>query len=195
MPGGGDPRCPVYVEPDVAVVGPERLPCVQPHPHPHRAARERELRVRGGHHCIGCARKGDEERIALCVDLDPLVPPPRLPQRTAVLGKHTRIPVAQLPEQARRPFYVGEEERHRPGRELRPHPSILSRPEPRHHPRELSIPVTEDRLCEHARPWVVRERRPTDPVDEQRLLTKLAILNHHPRFGRFAVALDEHVTS
>jgi hypothetical protein len=54
--------------------------------------------------------------------------------------------------------------------------------------------VTEDRLCEDARPWVVRERRLADPVDEQWVFTELGDLDHHSRFGRFAVALDEQVT-
>ena len=133
--GGRDPRRPVHVEPHVPPIGPERLACVQSHPHPHRAARKRELRVRGGRHGIGRTRKGDEESVALRVDLDALVPPPGLPQRPAVLGKHVRIPVAQLPEEPRRPLDIREEERHRPGREFGLHPSILSRPEPRHHPR------------------------------------------------------------
>ena len=76
VPSGGDPRRPVHVEPDVALVGPERLPRVQSHPHPHRPAGKRALRVGGGRHRIGRTRERDEERIALRVDLDPLMPPP-----------------------------------------------------------------------------------------------------------------------
>ena len=106
---------------------------MQAHPHPHRPARERALRLSGRRHRVGRTRKGDEERVALRVDLDPVVPPPRLPQRAAVLGKHLRIPVAQLLEQPRRPLDVGEEERHRPGRELGLHPPILSRQGSRDH--------------------------------------------------------------
>ena len=96
VPGGGDPRRPVHVEPDVALVGPERLARVQAHPHAHRAVRKRALRVGGGRHGVGRAREGDEERVALRVDLDPVVPPPGVPQRTAVLGEHVRVPVAEL---------------------------------------------------------------------------------------------------
>ena len=122
----------MHVEPDVAFVGAKRLPRMQPHPHPHRAGCKRVLRVAGGRHCIGGTPECDEEGIALGVDLDPLMPPPRLPQRTAVLGKHLCITVAQLPEQPRRPLDVGEEERHRPGRKLALHPAILSPPRPHH---------------------------------------------------------------
>ena len=73
VPGGRDPRRPVHVEPDIALVRPERLAGVQPHPHAHRAARKRALRVGGGGHGVGRAREGDEERVALRVDLDPVV--------------------------------------------------------------------------------------------------------------------------
>ena len=76
--GRRDPRRPVHVEPDVALVRPERLACVQPHPHAHRAARKRALRVSGSGDRIGRAREGDEEGIALRVDLDPIVLPPSL---------------------------------------------------------------------------------------------------------------------
>ena len=92
VPGGRDPRRPMHVEPDVALVGPERFPRVQAHPHAHRAVRKRALRVGGGRDRVGRARKRDEERVALRVDLDPVVPPPGLPQRTAVLGEHVGVP-------------------------------------------------------------------------------------------------------
>jgi hypothetical protein len=131
VPGGSYPRSPMHVEPDVALVGPDRFPRVQPHPHAHRAVRKRELRIGRGGHSIGRTRKGDEERVALRVDLDTLVAQPCRSQRTAVLGKHFRIPIAQLPEQPRRTLDVREEERHRPGRELWLHLTILSCPRPR----------------------------------------------------------------
>ncbi len=128
--GRGDPRRPVHVEPHVPLVGPERLARVQPHPHPHRAVRKRALRLGGRRHRIGCTREGDKEGVALRVDLDTVVPPPGFSQRTAMLGKHLRVAVAQLREQPRRPLDVGEEKRHRPGRKLGLHPSILSRAAP-----------------------------------------------------------------
>jgi hypothetical protein len=127
VPRGRDPCRTVHVEPDVPLVGAERLARVEAHPHPHRAALERRLRIGRGLHCIGCTRKGDEERVTLRVDLDAVVQPERLPQRTPVLGQDARVAVAQLLEQPRRPFDVGEEKSHRPGRKLGLHPSILSR--------------------------------------------------------------------
>ena len=135
VPGGRDPRRPVHVEPHVPLIGHERLAGVQPHPHADRATRERELRIRSGRHRVGRTREPDEERVALRVDLDPLVSPPRLPQRTAVLSERLCIPVAQFPEQPRRPLDVGEEERHRPGRELSLHLTILPRYEAWHQTR------------------------------------------------------------
>ena len=137
VPGGGDPRRPVHVEPHVSLVGPERLARMQAHPHTHWAARQRALRVGSRRHCIGRPRKCNEEGVALRVDLDPLVQPPGVSQRTAVLGKHRRIPVAQLPEQPGRSLDVGEEERHGPGRESGLHLAILSPLGPRHHPGRL----------------------------------------------------------
>ncbi len=130
VPGTRDPRRPVHIDPGVALVGLKRFPRVQPHPDAHRAAGKRELPVGGGGNSIGGTPKRHEERIALRIDLHPLVLLPGLPQHTAVLGKHLGVRVAQFPDQPRRPLDVREEERHRPGRELGPHPSILSRSGP-----------------------------------------------------------------
>ena len=133
MPCGGDASRPVHIEPDVALIDQEWFPRVQSDPHPHRAVSERELRVLGRRHRIGGTRKRHEEAVPLRVDFDPVVPPPGLSQRAAVLAKHFRVPVAQLPEQPRRTLDVGEQEGHRPGRELSSHPSILARHGPRCH--------------------------------------------------------------
>ena len=122
VPSSRDPRRPVHIEPGVALVGLKRFPRVQPHPDAHRAAGKRELRVGGGRNRIGGTPERHEERIALRIDLHPVVLPPGLPQHTAVLGKHLGITVAQLLEQPRRPLDVREEERHRPGREARAAP-------------------------------------------------------------------------
>jgi hypothetical protein len=88
--------------------------------------------VGGRRHRIGRTRERDEKRVALRVDLDPLVLPPSLTQHASMLGKHLRIPIAELLQQARRPLDVGEEERHRPGRELGLHMAILPRREACH---------------------------------------------------------------
>ena len=79
MPCGSDPRGAMHVEPDVALLGPKRLPGVQPHSHPHQAFRERSLRVGSCRDRVGRTRKRHEERIALCVDLDPVGARPGIP--------------------------------------------------------------------------------------------------------------------
>ena len=134
VPGGRDPRRPMHVEPHVPLVGPERLARVQPHPHPHRAAAQARACASAAAATASDARAKATKKASPCVSTStPLVPPPGVSQRAAVLGKHLRIPVAQLLEQPRRTLNVGEEERHGPGRKLRLHPAILSRSGPRDH--------------------------------------------------------------
>jgi hypothetical protein len=67
------------------------------HPHPHRAVLKRALRICGCRHCVGGAGEGDEEGIALRVDLDSLVPVPRFSQESVVLGEYAGVVVADLP--------------------------------------------------------------------------------------------------
>ena len=98
VPSSRDPRCPMHVESDIALVGPKRLPRVQPHPHPHRSACQADLRICRSSHCIRGAPERHEERVALRVDLDPVAPPPGLPQHTPVLGEHLCVLVTQLRE-------------------------------------------------------------------------------------------------
>ena len=73
VPRGRDPRCPVHVEPHVPLVGADRLARLQAHPHAHRAWRKRLLRPGSGRNGDRRASEGDEKRVALRVDLDPLV--------------------------------------------------------------------------------------------------------------------------
>ena len=74
MPGGGDARRAVDVDPDVALLGHDRLARVEPHAHADRPAAERRLPVGGGRDRVGGARERDEERVALRVHLDAAVP-------------------------------------------------------------------------------------------------------------------------
>ena len=74
MGESGDPGSAMDVDPDVALSGHSRGSRMQAHPHTHSAARERALRLGSRRHCIGRTRKCDKEGVALCVDLDPLVP-------------------------------------------------------------------------------------------------------------------------
>ena len=112
VPGGGDPRRAVDVDPDVALVGHDRLARVEPHPHADRPAAERSLPVGGGRDRVGGARERDEERVPLRVHLDTAVPRKGLPQDAAVLAQQLRVAVAVLLQQSRRALDVGEEEGH-----------------------------------------------------------------------------------
>ena len=62
--------------------------------------------------------EGDEEGVALSVDLDALVARERRAQNAAVLGEQRRVRVARSLQQARRAFDVGEEKSHRAGWKL-----------------------------------------------------------------------------
>ena len=95
--GRGDARGAVDVDADVALVGHERLAGVDPHAHADRAALERVARLGGGGDRVGGAREGDEEGVALRVDLDAAVRGERLPQRAAVLGEELRVAPRRAP--------------------------------------------------------------------------------------------------
>ena len=124
MAGAHDPRALVDVEADVALAGHGRLAGVDPDPNPHGSAVERGLAFCSGGHGVGRAREGYEERIALGVDLDAVVPRERVAEHPAVLGEDVRVAVTELLEQARRALDVGEEKRDRAAREL-PHANMI----------------------------------------------------------------------
>ncbi len=113
--GGCDPRRAVHVHADVAVRRHERLTGVDTHSDPDRPTFELPLRIARGGGGVGRSRKGDEEGITLGVDLDAVVSPEGLADRTPVLVQETRVGGAVLLKQARRPLDVGEEERDRAG--------------------------------------------------------------------------------
>src|SRR6266540_1687341 len=71
--------------------------------------------------CIGGAPEGNEECIALRVDLYPPVTLESRAQNPAVLGERVRIAISQLFQQLRRALDVREEERDGAGREFVPH--------------------------------------------------------------------------
>ena len=115
-------RAAVHVDADVALGAELGSSGVQADAHADRPVRERLAACPS---CVGCApggREGDEEGVALRVDLDAAVGRERLAQRAPVLGERFAVRVrAELPEQARRALDVGEEERDRAGRELGVH--------------------------------------------------------------------------
>jgi hypothetical protein len=125
--GRCDPRRPMYVEADVTLSALHWLTGVEAHPHLHRTAGQSALCFGGGRDGVGRTRERDEESVALRVDLDSIMLPPRLAQDAVMLGEHIGVSVAELLQQPRRPLDISKEERHRPGRELCWHRSIVSR--------------------------------------------------------------------
>jgi hypothetical protein len=109
---GADPGRAVDVDSYVALAGDMRIAGVNSDADADRAARK--PCARGSRRCerAGCGREGDEERVALRVDLDSAVRPERLADDASVLGKRLGVAFrAQLVEQLGRPFHVREEER------------------------------------------------------------------------------------
>ena len=87
---------------------------MEAHPHAHRTGGEPVTgRARGV--CRSCSgREGDEERVALRVDLGAAVLRGRFANDPPVLGERVGVPRgAELVQQPRRAFDVGEEERDR----------------------------------------------------------------------------------
>ncbi len=130
VPRGHDPRRPMDVDPDVALVRDPRLAGMDAHSHPNRAFREHGLRLRGARRRVAGPLEGDEERVALSVHLDPAVTLERVAQDATVLRQDPRVAIAQLVEQACRALDVGEQERDGSPRKLRHgHSELLKRAE------------------------------------------------------------------
>ena len=98
------------VDADVALVGDDRLAGVDAHPDAERAAFERLASLGGRGRGVGGSGEGDEESVALRVDLDARVPGERVSQRPAMLGEELDVSRPVLLEQPRRALHVGEEE-------------------------------------------------------------------------------------
>ena len=112
---GCDPRGAVDVHADVVLLGHERLAGVDAHPDPDWARSERCLRLGRGGDGVGRPRERDEERVALGVDLDPVVSAEGLTDRAPMLFEKNGVGRPVLLKETRRSFDVGEEERHRAG--------------------------------------------------------------------------------
>ena len=96
VPRSRDPCRTVDVHAHVALVGSNRLTRVDSHSHPYRPLTQRALRVERSRGRVCRTGKGDEERVALGVDLDTIVGGERFSQDPAVLGEDVRIPVTEL---------------------------------------------------------------------------------------------------
>ena len=117
-----NPRGEMDVVPDVALVRGERSARVEADAQLDRAVGER-----AGHRaCRGDRSRrgleGEEERVSLRVDLDPVLGSARLTDDATVLRKRLRVRVgAELAQELRRALDVGEEEGDRSGREVLSH--------------------------------------------------------------------------
>lgn len=127
-----DPRRAMHVEPDVSLLRDERLAGVDSHTHLDRPCGKgclsllcRRDRVRG-------AREGDEERIALRVDLDPARLLESLAESPPMLAQQFGVAGAVLAKKPRRTCDIGEEECDRAGRKSWTH--LRSRRSRRHPP-------------------------------------------------------------
>jgi hypothetical protein len=110
--GRGDAGSAVDVHADVALVGDDRLAGVDADAHANRAGFQGAARVGGGRDCVGGTREGNEEGIALRVDLDSALGSAGLSDQPPMLGECLRVRLcAQLVEQPGRALDVREEER------------------------------------------------------------------------------------
>jgi hypothetical protein len=118
----------VNVHAHVPLVGDDRLAGVDAHAHADRPGFERAASGRRRGDGIGGARKGDEEGVALRIDLHARPSAERLTQQAPVLGEEIGVSVAVLVKESRRAFDVGEKERYGASRELGPgHETIIAR--------------------------------------------------------------------
>jgi hypothetical protein len=109
-------------EPEIALRVDLRLAGVETHSHAHGCSVGPRMRVesslrrdRGGDSVAG-SFEGDEERVALGVDLPPLVRLASLPNQALVLLEYVRVSVAEALHEGGRAFEVREEERDRAAR-------------------------------------------------------------------------------
>ena len=117
MSRGSDASCPVHVDSDVALLAQMRRPRMDGHAHPNRSRGQSFECFRGGSERAGRGREGDEEGIALRIDLDALIRRERLTQDTAMLCQRPRVLLgAQVMKQLRRTLDVGKEKRNGAGR-------------------------------------------------------------------------------
>ncbi|HYY04761.1 MAG TPA: hypothetical protein VE736_12815 [Gaiellaceae bacterium] len=106
------------VRSDVPLVGHDRFSGMNPDPDANRGVFQGTLGFSSGGNCFLRAGEDIEERVALCIHFNAVVRAKRGSQKTAVLGEHLGVPIAQFVEQPRRAFDVGEKESDRAGRQL-----------------------------------------------------------------------------
>ena len=145
VPGRADAGGTVDGQSGVAGLTSGGLACVDPHSNLDvhglwpLVGEERKLSFDGSKHRLARAREGDEEGIALRVDLVAAVSRERCAQQPLMLGEHPLVPVAELLHEPRRPLDVREQEGDGAARTLRlahrgaPHRELAVLGSPRGH--------------------------------------------------------------
>ena len=104
-------RRPVHVASYVALVGDERRPGVKAHTHVDGTGRQRFREHGRGRESTGRRREGEEEGVALRIDLDSVLGGACLPDDPTVLGERLGVGLrAELVQELRRALDVREEE-------------------------------------------------------------------------------------
>ena len=114
--------CPsVHIETDIPLLREDRLAGVDPHANSGRARREAVLGDPRRLYGVGGSGEGEEEGVALRVDLDAPMRRGGLAKDPAVLGEHPDVRVAQFVKQAGRALDVREDKRDRSRWEIGSH--------------------------------------------------------------------------
>jgi hypothetical protein len=101
---------PVHIEPDIPLVGKDRLTGVQPDPDADRAECELALDLRCCADGIRGTRKGAEEGVALRIHLDPAVRGKGVAHHAPVVVERNRVLIVELVQQLGRALDIREEE-------------------------------------------------------------------------------------
>ena len=117
-----DPCRAVHLKPHIARLTESHLARVHTHPDSQPERRQRHLCLTRRRQRIGGSGKCDEKRVPSRVHLDAPMRRPRHPRHPMV--PRQQFPIGLRPElvqQSRRALDIGEQERHRPSREVLPH--------------------------------------------------------------------------
>src|SRR5205814_10659948 len=115
----------MHIQPHVSFQSERRFSCMYPHAYAHYSPLGSGIRAEdplgsgSRRNSIDGTGKGHEERISLSVDLVAVIGLEGRAQQAAALCQYTSVAITQLPEQARGPLDVGEEQCHRSRRQVR----------------------------------------------------------------------------
>ena len=102
MPRGGDPRCPMHIQPDIALVSYDWLARMDTHAYPNLTVSDRELRVFSGSDRVRRARERNKESVSLCIDLDDTMTSEGVTQVRPMLGELAGVGCRLLTQQSSR---------------------------------------------------------------------------------------------